>query len=385
MSFTATTTPTQLPNFGEAVLLVNNGTDTVYVGQRRDILKSDGFPIPPLSQLTLTSGDIYYIQAASSQQEVDVLPGAIGFSPSPAQIASQIVSSTLATAIANAIAASGLSTEIAAEIQASTLALDTATEILTTGVRQVDSQSRVDLPNFPAVSSLAFVTYGPQDCSGYQSFSMFVAFPYHAMIYMQWADSNHNVTMAKTWEVGSKSWHTGSAWGIIISDMHYGQEYSLTVINLEAGAQGAVAANANVIQVRNSNRNIYRENVLPIGEHWIGVPGTGESIDGTGTLAVITNREFGTLAASATSQSFECPLMPGPALLEVTGTTAAVRVNMGYGFKSGMTYGYALAAGQGSNVWNLILPRRPAIFTITNTTASAGVGYNVRLTAQPVP
>jgi hypothetical protein len=356
MSFPVGTSAQQLPQFGDVAVLVNNGTDLVYVGIRRDTLPADGFPLQPLAQLTLDPAKTYYAQAASGTQALDMLPGGTGFAPSPSQIASQIVASTLSSAIANAI--------------------------LTVGTRNVDSKSRVDVLTWAATiiaGGFGVASQCPVDVTGFQSFSMNINLGFHGQVMLQWYDSTGTLVASKTWETGSVDWLTTSRYSITITDNHYGETLNVYVQNLEGFNVGAASVS---IRMRHSNRPVYQETVEYGSDFNSGNPGGPAAMEPVGMPAEITNADFGTLAANASTQTFEFPLQIGYAYMELTGTAASVRATYGFGLRRRMTYNLALGAGQSSASQFIILPRRPLFLVITNTTGNAGVGYNFHMTIQ---
>lgn len=272
MSFTVTTTPQQLPDFGEAVLLVNNGNDTVYVGVRRDILSSDGFPLAPLGQLTLTTGRVYYAQAASGQQELDALPGAVGFSPSPAQIAAQIVGSTLAALIATDIANSALPG-------------NTATQTYNTGSRLSDSQALVQsavLNPFTGSSTYGLASngsgfilngYGFVDARNFHSYVISITCTTNVGMILYTLDNNNNILFSRSYEAISNQ-------TLIISDNLAGPFIAMSFTNLVAS--GAILT----VEYRLSNRVLSGEE---IDFSTSSGPDTMMLLSATGTVAAAGN------------------------------------------------------------------------------------------------
>lgn len=227
MSFPVGQAAQALPQFGESAIVVNNGTDVVYIGVRRDTLKLDGFPLQPLSQLTLDPTQTYYALAASGTQSLDLLPGGSGFSPSPAQIASQLVASTLASAIAQA-----------AFNQGSRLVDNNADPMVT---------SLAPIGAFPAGSIWTVDGGGvwhnsavliPIDVRQYQSFVMSFDCTSGgtlavAQMTMYWLDENQNEVASRTYE-GCPNQIT------LVSDNHLGPYVAFVFQNIgsAAGALG---------------------------------------------------------------------------------------------------------------------------------------------------
>lgn len=283
MPFTVGTTPQQLPDFGEPVLLVNNGNDIVYVGTRRDILPSDGFPVPPLSQLTLTPGNVYFAQAASGQQEVDALPGAVGFSPSPAQIASQIVGSTLAQLISTDIANSALAANTAAQQYSTGSRLSDASGLVQTAtLNPFTGSSTYGL----ASNGSAWVLngYGYIDARNFHSFVLSVTCTTNFAVTIYTLDNNNAILFSRSYEGISNQ-------TLVISDNLAGPYIALSFTNLVAS--GAVLS----LEYRLSNRVLNGENI--------------DFVTSNGPDTMVLTSQTGTVAAGANSVTFAVPPVTG--------------------------------------------------------------------------
>lgn len=95
---------------GGPVMLVNTDvTNTAYAGYSTSISPggTNTVAIPPLGSVTMDGSRTLY-GVAPVQLLLQVVPGGTTWSPSPAQIATQLVNSTLAAAIADAISAAGV-------------------------------------------------------------------------------------------------------------------------------------------------------------------------------------------------------------------------------------------------------------------------------------
>lgn len=351
MSFTVTTTPLQLPDFGETVLLVNNGNDTVFVGPRRDILPSDGFPLPPLGQVTLSSGQIYYAQANSGQQELDALAGALAFSPSPAQIAAQLVGSTLASVIATDIAASALPANTAAQQYATGSRLSDASGLVVTAtLNPFTGSSTWGLAN----NGTSWINngYGYIDARNFHSYVLSVTCTTNCAFTIYTLDNNNAILFSRSYEgIANQT--------IVVSDNLAGPFIALSFTNLIAS--GAILS----IEYRLSNRVL-----------------SGETIDfvtssGPDTMMLLS--ATGTVAAGANSVTMSVPPINGH-----------YAISLGLGFAAQLKYFYgSLNGGQQrllaytpapQNIYiELAATRAPLYFLLhsTETTVSSTFGIMV--------
>lgn len=332
MSFPVTTAAIALPTYGEPYVLVNDGTDVVYVGVRRDTLTADGFPLQPLAQLTLDGVQTFYAQANSGTQALDMLPGGTGFAPSPGQIAAQIVTSTLASAIASAI--------------------------LQTGVRQVD-QPTVLLGTVPPFLSTSYstVTFNlaqTLDVRGYQSWTIDASFPtgstaQNAVLLIQWlTDPASGIVLA------SKTYELPQAIGAFsVSDQHYGP-YMIVNVKSLSGAPSTAGCGLNLML---SNR-----------------PAARESFGGAGDGVLLDLPNQAGLGAGADTQHYECLTVPGFAT--ISASLGGTPTNTSYvawlmGGAGGHQQRIANWDANGYIETTIVLPRRPLYIWLHNGTAAA--------------
>lgn len=352
MSFPVGTSAQVLPQFGDVAVLVNNGTDTVYIGVRRDTLPADGFPLQPLAQLTLDPSKTYYAQAKSGTQALDMLPGGTGFAPSPSQIAAQIVASTLSQAIANAIEASPLSQDI-------------ATNGFNTGSRLVDNSSlQVSFAGPLAAGVSRYIDAAGNlqvnpvfiDVRNFHSGVLWTSNDVIATeIQIGWSDNLNNTILTRVYEIGPGA-------SVTISDNHYGPYIWFTVKNI-SGIAGNVSG-----EFRMSNRvltgeridNIAVDNVSSWGKEGLVFVGTG------------------TVAAGASTANFVLP--PG---------LGKYGIILGLGFAAQFKFAYGLAQPGGQRLlaytpapqnvyFELPMIRRPMYFALKSTdTVSSTYGLAV--------
>lgn len=346
MSFPVTTAAIQLPLYGEPCIVVNDGSDVVYIGVRRDTLTADGFPLQPLAQLTLDGVTQYYAQANSGTQALDMLPGGLGFAPSPGQIAAQIVASTLAQAIS-------------VDIANSALASNTATAGYNQGTRLVDNTSiqttfggaiAAGASNF-LTSAGAFNGAVPSfiDVRGFHSYNiLYNNDVIAAEIQLGWSDTNNNTLMTRTYEIGPGA-------TVALADNHYGPFMWIVVKNVAAGNGniGGWFRMSNRVETGERIDNIAVDNVSTWGKEGLVFVGTG------------------TVAAGATSATFILP--PG---------LGKYGIVLGLGFAAQFKFAYGVAQPGGQRLlaytpapqnvyFELPSLRRPMYCNLKSTDASS--------------
>lgn len=351
MSFPVATAALQLPTYGEPTILVNDGTDVVYVGVRRDTLTADGFPLQPLAQLTLDGTSVYYAQAASGVQALDMLPGGLGFAPSPGQIAAQLVASTLASIIATDIANSAL-------------AANTATAGHNTGSRLVDDSDLVTVLALnpqpagqmygvnSAQTALTANTYGFIDTRGYHSLTVSVKSNAQTSFTIIYLDSSNNFLFSRTYEAGSSQ-------TLVVADNLYGPHVALTFTNV-TGANGILS-----VEYRLSNRVLSGEVIECL------------NVDGPDSGFLLS--QTGTVAAGALSSTFQVPPINGKYGISL-GLGFAAQFKWYYGSQQSGTARLLPYTPQPQNVYFEIPSTRLSMYLFlksTETTLSSTFGISV--------
>jgi hypothetical protein len=351
MSFPVATSAQVLPRFGETTVLVNNGSAVVYVGVRRDTLPADGFPLQPLAQLTLQPGNVYFAQAATGVQALDMLPGGTGFAPSPSQVAAQIVASTLAAAIATAIAGSSLATDTGAASGAANYS---------NGSRLVESSDdtlmRAFLAGFSAGASVWLASNGGSyqagqaliDVRGFHSFTLNAFCSMACQVDIYASDINGNVLGITTYELTP---------GVnqVVSDNLNSAYLSILLSNLSASSG-------------NLQTTLHLSNRVMPGEN-LGVA-TSVALGGnfTGTDECLLS-STGTVAAGGNSANFIVPAVNG-----------RYGITLGLGFAAQFKYSWGFGSGQirqlvypvGTNTYfELASTRRPLYCSLHSTDAAS--------------
>lgn len=367
----------QLPTFDTPMLLVNGGDvsgsggDVIYLGTQRDNLNPLGYPLSPLASLSINPGQSYYAVANSSVQNLELLPGGAGFSPSPQQIVSILNVAPLATAIGSAVPQAG--TIGAAVGGAVPQPGAIATAQTNSGARLVDPAANQTL-NTGNVALGA--TTAKFDMSGAVSFFLRLdptstAIQTTMEVNLLWYDGAGTILTSRVYEYNT-------AGGCIIQDRCLGSQMAIS----NHAVYGAGAPGNLKYSLYGSSRPVDTNRILGEG----GDSGSSFGFDGTLLFG------SGTLAFGASATRLYGAVANGRAFIHVavgTGSTGGpLRFRFWHGLNTAQTLNYNidLAVG-GINVTDplqeIILPPRPLICDITNLGASGSMIYGMHVWTDP--
>lgn len=368
-----------LPVFDQDTLAANQGTDAIYIGTRRDNLKPLGFQIQPLAYVTLKAGISYFAVANSGSQELDFLPGADAFAPSPQQVITVLNAAALAAANAAALptaAAIGAAVPVPPSAAAIGVAVAApsavaiggavpqpaalATAANAAGSRLVDNLTVSNAFTWgaaPAPSTLAMI-----DCSQAMSFAMHLNTKTTTALGMvsinfNWYDSTGTILLiSENWQFSG-----GPAPGIDtwLQDRCLSPKLQLEYVGILTG--GPILANGLAGTFTTSSRPCDRPRVTDTN-----CENSGALID-TGNVA---------LAAGASSAQFVCGITTGRIAIALNGVSATNRARGGFGFSG--SHGLTLvspplaAANNPAATYEFPAMNAPFQFILTNIGAGAG-------------
>jgi len=327
---------------GETVLIVNQSSDVILVGDR-DTLQTLGLSLQPLASIAVKDTKSWWAQSQNSAgSSLDFLYLAEGWSPSPAQIAQQITTSTLANAIAAAILQTG-SRLVDNGLPANPFALS-GTSFLAGNVYGLNSTMNGFVLN--PTNPVAI------DVSNYTSMVLTANSNAPAVVTVYHLDQLGSILFWRTYEVMPNI-------DLNLSDNLYGASLAVSFWNQSASNAGLTGS------IRLSNRSLPGE-LLDCG------PGNGAGFPNAPDSSDFLLTATGTVAGGANSPTFTLPPLTGK-----------YSFTLGIGFLgSTLRYFYGSTNGGSQRIyaaWSTVVNaqfevpaiRRPLYFFIANTSGAS--------------